>query len=166
MIRNDDGKHRTSSCQAFISYSHKDRVCARLVKQILAEVGVEGFLAHEDLKVSDEWQERILEELRECALFIPILSARFLESAWTLQEVGFIVSRPKVVIAPLSIDDTIPTGFISRIQSSRVPKDGVTREMLVEPLARRFARAILPGLIRMAGNVGSFRAAEALMALS
>ncbi len=149
--------------RAFISYSHEDRKYGKQVKQVLAEVGIEAFLAHEDLEVSDEWQERILEELRCCDLFIPILSAKFVESPWALQEVGFIISRPKVVVAPLSIDETIPKGFISRVQSSRIPKEGITREILVEPLARRFPRAILPGLIRLVGSAGSFRAAETLM---
>ena len=36
--------------------------------------------------------------------------------------------------------------------------------MLVEPLARRIPRKILPGLIQIAANAGSFRSAEARMA--
>ncbi len=148
---------------AFISYSHADREYGCQAKRVLAEVNIEAFLAHDDLDVSDEWRERILEELRRCDLFVALLSANFLSSEWAPQEAGFIISRPEVAIAPLSIDGTIPFGFLSHLQSRRIPKEGITRELLVEPLARKFPRKILPGLIRIAGDAGSFRAAEALM---
>lgn len=147
--------------RAFISYAHADREHGRQVKNILARIGVDSFLAHEDLEVSEQWRERILEELRNCDLFVPILSASFMKSIWAPQEVGFIVSRPKVVVAPLSADGTTPGGFISHVQSSRIQPEGITRSVLVDPLARQFPRTILPGLIRMAGDAGTFRSAEA-----
>ena len=120
-------------------------------------------MAHDDLRTSEEWQRRIREELRRCQLFVPLLSKSFLRSRWTLQEVGFIASRPKVKIAPLSIDETTPFGFLSHLQSGRISSDGVTPKLLVEPLARDFPRKILPYLIRVAGEAGSFRSAEAKM---
>ena len=71
--------------KAFISYSHEDRVHGGQAKTALAEVCIVSFLAHEDLNVSDEWRERILEELRQCDLFVPLLSANFLASKWHLR---------------------------------------------------------------------------------
>ena len=149
--------------RAFISYAHVERGYGAQAKSVLDEVGIEAFLAHDDLEVSDEWRERILEELRRCDLFVPLLSKNFLSSKWAPQEVGFIISRPEVVIAPLSIDGTIPFGFISHLQSRPIPTEGITRELLVEPLARRLPREILPSLIRIAGDARSFRDAEAKM---
>ena len=126
---------------------------------------MEAFLAHDDLGVSDEWRERILEELRRCTLFVPLLSKHFLESKWAPQEAGFIVSRlDEVVIAPLSIDDTVSFGFFSHLHSPRIPpRNGVTGELLVVPLAPRFPRTLIPGLVGRAGKARSFRAAEKLM---
>lgn len=148
----------------FISYSHSDRKYGAQAKEVLGDVGIGDFLAHEDLEVSDEWRERIIEELRTCDLFIPLLSQNFLSSKWAPQEAGFIIiSRPEVVIAPLSIDGTTSPGFLSHVQSRPIPKDGITRKFLVEPLARRFPRKILPGLIRIAWAADSFRSAEAAM---
>ena len=119
---------------AFVSYSHVDREFGRQAKTVLGEVGIDAFLAHEDLDTSEQWQERILSELRRCDLFVPLLSKNFLESEWAPQEAGFIASRPsEVVIAPLSIDGTTPSGFLSHIQSSRIQDDRITRELLVEP---------------------------------
>ena len=149
--------------RAFISYSHADREYGGQAKKVLAEVGIDAFLAHEDLEVSAVWRDRILDELRRCVLFIPLLSADFLSSKWAPQEAGFIISRPDVAIVPLSIDGTTSPGFLSHIQSGRIPKEGITREFLVEPLARQIPRTILPGLIRTAAEAGSFRNAEATM---
>ena len=105
----------------------------------------------------------ILSELYRCDLFVPLLSKNFLESKWAPQEVGFIASRPEVAIAPLSIDGTIPFGFLSNVQSSPILDNGITRELLVEPLVRRVPRKILPGLIRIAGEAGNYRYAEQTM---
>ena len=148
---------------AFVSYSHVDRKFGQQAKDVLGEVGIDAFLAHEDMETSEQWRERILSELRRCDLFVPLLSKNFLESKWALQEVGFIASRPKVTIAPLSIDETLPFGFMSHIQSSPIRDNGITRELLVEPLLKRVPRKILPGLIRKAGEAGNYRYAEQTM---
>jgi hypothetical protein len=153
----------TPETRAFISYSHMDRKRGAEAKAVLAEVGIEAFLAHDDLQVSDEWRERIIEELKRCDFFVPLLSANFLESKWAPQEVGFIISRPEVSIAPVSLDGTMPFGFISHIQARVVKKDGITRELLVEPLAKRTPRKIVPGLIRLTSNASNYRSAEARM---
>jgi hypothetical protein len=148
---------------AFISYSHKDHKYGAQAKSALAEVGLQAFLAHDDISVSDEWRKRILEELNRCDLFVPLLSKDFLASEWAPQEVGFITSRPEVTIAPISLDGTTPFGFISHVQSRRITENGITLELLVDQLVERMPRKILPGLIRIASNAGSFRFAEARM---
>lgn len=160
------GKKGTSRSKttAFISYSHEDRKYGGQAKSLLAEVGIEAFLAHDDLHVSDEWRKRIIEELERCDLFVPLLSEHFLTSKWAPQEVGFIISRPQVVIAPISLDGTTPFGFISHVQSQKITKQGITLELLVDPLAGRMPRTILPGLIQIVSDAGNFRYAEARMA--
>jgi hypothetical protein len=133
------------------------------LKAVLAEVGIEAFLAHDDLHVSEEWRERIIEELQRCDIFVPLLSANFLQSKWAPQEVGFIISRPDVAIAPVSLDGTTPFGFISHVHGRSIKKDGITRELLVDPLARRIPRKIVPSLIRSVDEAATFRSGEARM---
>lgn len=147
--------------RAFISYSYEDRAVAANAKKLLETASIHAFLAHDDLDVSDEWRNRILEELLRCELFIPLLSEKFLASKWAPQEVGVVVARREAVIAPLSLDGTRSFGFIAHLQSPRIPTEGITEEILLVPLARRFPRHILPGLIRRASESGSFRSAEA-----
>lgn len=148
---------------AFISYSHKDRSFGAQAKKVLSEVGIDAFLAHDDLQVSDEWRERIIEELKRCDVFVPLLSADFMQSQWAPQEVGFIISRPEVAIAPISLDGTTPVGFMSHIQSGKVTKDGITRELLIDPLVKRIPRRIVPGLIQLVDKAGSYESAQKRM---
>ena len=152
-----------SGLVAFISHSHIDREFAGQAKKVLSDAGVEAFVAHDDIEVSEKWKRRIRHELHRCDLFVPLLSKNFMGSEWTLQEVGFIASRSEVKIIPLSIDATFPFGFISDLQSGRIRDDRITSEDLTEPLAKHFPRQILPSLIRRVGNAHCFRDAESKM---
>src|SRR5688572_27434145 len=106
--------------RAFISYSTKDKHWAGAVKLALSTYGFEGFLAHEDLQVSDIWKSKILDELQRCSVFVPLLSAAFRASDYAPQEIGVIAARTDVHVMPISIDETCAYGFISHIQSTRV----------------------------------------------
>ena len=149
--------------QAFISYSTKDKVAAAAVKAALGTVGIDCFMAHDDLLVSEEWRERILEEIAACDLFVPLLSQYFKDSEWAPQEAGAISMRPSVPVVPLSLDGTVPFGFLAKFQGTRVPGSGVDPNTILVPLARRYPRVAMPAMISQVRSAGSFRSAEAAM---
>lgn len=93
---------------AFVSYSVEDKAMGAVAKACLETHGFDCFLAHDDLQVSEEWKDRILAELRQADVFVTLLSGAFVDSKWCAQEVGVIVSRPDVLIVPLSLDGTPP----------------------------------------------------------
>jgi TIR domain len=163
MARNGKSKVPVSKVTGFISYSHNDRKYGADAKAVLSDIGIESFLAHDDLDVSEEWRERIIEELKRCDIFVPLISANFLDSKWAPQEVGFIISPPEVAIIPISLDGTVPFGFISHIHARTINEGGITRELLVKPLAQRIPRKIVPCLIRSVSEAPSFNSAEARM---
>lgn len=101
---------------AFLSYHSADRAVAASVKRILVDYGVECFLAHEHIAVSEEWRRRLLVELKTCDLFVCILSSAYLQSPWCIQECGIAATREDVVVIPLSIDGTSPPGFLANTQ--------------------------------------------------
>ncbi len=101
--------------RVFLSYSSKDKEYAGQLKAELEERGLEAFLAHEDIEPTKEWEGVILENLKACDVFIPLLSVNFKESEWTDQETGVAVSEGKVII-PLKIN-VDPYGFIGKIQA-------------------------------------------------
>lgn len=157
------GSQSSPRVRAFISYSTVDKAAAGAVKRALSTYDIECFLAHEDIQVSEEWRERILEELAACDVFIPLLSTAFKESDWASQEIGVAASRSDVAIVPLLLDGTIPFGFIAKIQGVRVPRTGVDPAIVLDPLSRRFPRVVIPGMIARVRSAGSFRGAEAAM---
>ena len=55
---------------AFVSYQTADKVVAGKIRDALAEVGIQTFLAHEDIFVSEEWRLKILEQIGVCDIFI------------------------------------------------------------------------------------------------
>lgn len=147
--------------KGFISYSHTDRLVAAQVKAALTSLRVDAFMAHDDIHVSQQWQVRILTELRQMDVFVPLLSQAFLGSHWTAQEVGFAIARPEVLIIPASIDGSIPKGFLGSIQSQRLP-DPVGAPFFRDSLAERYPRVVIGALIDDLAGARSFRGAEAL----
>ena len=146
----------------FISYSSINRQTAHLTQASLTELGLTSFMAHEDLEVSDEWRDAIIGELKVAGIFVALLSAEFMASPWCVQEVGFIISRPDVLIIPLSLDGTVASGFIARLQSRKVI-DADILSRLESILYRKRTLQMIPNWIRRVGLAGSFRGAESIL---
>jgi len=106
----------------FISHSHKDKELATQIKDELeSRLSLQAFVAHEDIRPTQEWQETILEKLRECDVFLALLTKHFQKSNWTNQETGIAFSLHKIII-PIKIEVN-PYGFISRLQALRWNRD-------------------------------------------
>jgi len=155
---------------AFISYSHHDRFLAGLIKGSLDYYGFDTFLAHEDLEPSVEWQKTILLKLKECLVFLPLLTDSFTRSDWTDQETGIAVTLSKIIV-PLKLTVN-PYGFINRYQAQSL--DGAARGSKVFPpvideacwnivktLAsnKKVGGGIRDGVIKAFGGSGSFQEA-------
>lgn len=146
----------------FIGYATTDRESASAVRTALREIGIECFLAHETLAISDDWRARIVEELGRIQIFVALLSKDFRASEWAPQELGCAFGRREVLILPLSLDDTTPFGLISHLHGLPLPET-VSREFFVPALAERFPRTVIPALIALLAEAVSFREAERLM---
>lgn len=151
---------RPAGRRAFVSYSVEKKKDGGAVKECLGGFGYECFLAHEDLHVSEEWKHRILEELGVADVFVALLSKEFMASKWCGQELGFIVSRPDVLIVPLSLDGTMPYGFIEHLQGIKIGIENLSA-VLQEVLYRKRPRQMIPAQIDRVRSAGSFRGAEA-----
>ena len=145
--------------RAFISYAVAEKDFGGATKQALETLGVECFLAHEDIRISEEWKARIVQELQEVNIFVALLSAKFKASEWCSQELGFIVSRPDVVIIPLSIDGTIAYG--SHIQAQHFRSESEISTIVEHAMYVKKPRQMIPIQIGRVRGAGSFRGAEA-----
>jgi hypothetical protein len=107
--------------KVFVSYHHNARKFAGRLKNCLTAVGMDVFLAHEDLEPSTEWQEEILKNLRKCNVFMPLLTKSFHSSKWTDQETGIAFASEKFILPlKLSLD---PYGFIGELQALKVRRE-------------------------------------------
>jgi TIR domain len=107
----DDSKFRL-----FISHiaEHKDK--AIRLRECLAPYEISGFVAHEDIHPTTEWQIEIERALNVMDAFLAIHTKGFSNSFWTQQEIGYAVARGVKIIS-LKMDREDPTGFIQKHQA-------------------------------------------------
>ena len=160
---NNNKKSRKKLIKVFISYSSKDKLVGAKIKDILASFGIESFMAHEDISVSQEWKEKILEELKEADVFIPILSENFRNSDWCSQESGVACFR-NILIIPLSLDGTMPYGFMSHRQGKIIDADNIPINYIVKPISDNFPEMNVTGkLIEKLAQCRNYRGCESYM---
>lgn len=99
----------------FLSHLSTDKGVVTQLKDNLAAYGISGFVAHQDINPSHEWQAVIEAALQSCDALTAWLSDDFHASNWTDQEIGFAVSR-KVLVVPLKLNIN-PYGFIGKYQA-------------------------------------------------
>ncbi len=99
----------------FISHLAKDKDKATRLKACLAEHCISGFVAHEDIYPTLEWQSEIERGLFSMDAMVAVHTVGFSESMWCQQEVGFALGRGVKVISLKMGED--PTGFISKRQA-------------------------------------------------
>ena len=105
----------TTKLRCFISHLSQDRHKATRLKECLDIYGISGFVAHEDINPTLEWQIEIEHALYAMDAFIAVHTKGFSGSFWTQQEVGFAVGRGVKIISLRMGED--PTGFISKRQA-------------------------------------------------
>lgn len=106
---------KTNCFRLFISHISKDKDKATRLKDCLAPYAISGFVAHEDIHPTLEWQSEIERALYAMDAFIAIHTPGFSASFWTQQEIGFAVGRGVKIISFKMGED--PTGFISKHQA-------------------------------------------------
>jgi len=65
------GSHRA----VFISYASEDADAAQRICAILRAAGIEVWLDQSELRGGDIWDAAIKQQIKTCALFIPVISA-------------------------------------------------------------------------------------------
>jgi TIR domain len=98
----------------FISHSSNHRHEVGGQKFGLATLGVDAFVAHEDIEPSLEWQGVIELALATCDAMVVWVTPDLPQSDWTDQEVGFCIGQ-RTLIIPVRLGRD-PYGFIAKYQ--------------------------------------------------
>lgn len=149
------------SAYAFVSYQTTDKLVAGKLKTVLSGCGITSFLAHEDINVSEEWRVKILEEIGKADIFVCLLSNNYFKSSWCVQESGIAAYRKDITIVPLSIDGTIPQGFISNVQSVKIDPESFSIVDMIPGIVKHNFNKGIDLIIEIIAGSKSYRGAEA-----
>ena len=118
----------------FLSYSRDDVEAAKFIAEALRRHGVEVWLDQNELRGGDAWDAKIRRQIKECALFMPIISAHtqkrdegYFRLEWKLAvERTHLMLEGVPFLAPVAIDDTPESGAavpaeLLRVQWMRLP---------------------------------------------
>lgn len=99
----------------FISHVSADKEKAMRLRACLEPYSICGFVAHEDITPTSEWERELLRGLHTMDAFLSMHTAGFTSSTWTQQEIGFAVCRGVKIISFKMGED--PTGFLASRQA-------------------------------------------------
>jgi tetratricopeptide (TPR) repeat protein len=134
----NDATAKGSRGAVFLSYSSDDTNAAARICMKLRAADIEVWFDQSDLRGGDAWDQKIRRQIKDCALFIPVISAStqarqegYFRLEWRLADQRtHLMGRHKAFIVPVAIDETsdsgadVPESFLS-VQWTRLP-DGET----------------------------------------
>ena len=132
----------------FLSYASQDAPLPSGYAMNCALRRIEVCFDRSELRGGDAWDEKIRREIRDCALFIPVISANtaarhegYFRLEWNLADQrSHMIARNRVFAVPVCLDETpeaaadVPESF-QRVQWTRLPA-GATPEAFVERVRR------------------------------
>ena len=134
----------TATGAVFLSYASEDAASAERIATALRHAGIEVWFDKSELRSGDAWDQKIRRQIRDCALFIPVVSRNtesrtegYFRLEWHLADQRTqLMARSRPFIVPVCIDDTterraeVPESF-ALVHWSRLPA-GETSAAFVE----------------------------------
>src|SRR5450631_3369946 len=132
----------------FLSYASQDAEAAKRVCEALRAAGVEVWFDQSELRGGDAWDQRIKQQIRECRLFVPLISKQtdlrpegYFRREWKLAvDRTHDMADDQAFLLPVVIDETpdatarVPERF-RQVQWLRLPR-GEAPPAFVERVSR------------------------------
>jgi TolB-like protein len=140
----------------FLSYASQDAEAAQRICDALRAAGIEVWFDQSELRGGDVWDQKIRHQIRDCALFIPIISANtqarpegYFRLEWRLADQRtHLMGRSRAFLVPVCIDNTpdldadAPDSFLA-IQWTRLPA-GETSPVFTKRVAHLLSQEAAP----------------------
>jgi TolB-like protein/Flp pilus assembly protein TadD len=147
----------SASGAVFLSYASEDALAAQAIADALADQGIEVWFDQRELRGGDAWDAKIRRQIKACALFLPVISARtqarkegYFRLEWRLAvERTHQMAEGVPFLAPVVVDETsegaalVPAEFL-RVQWIRLPGARPTTEFASE-VKRLLQAPVEPG---------------------
>ncbi len=141
----------------FLSYASQDAEAARRICEALRAAGLEVWFDQSELRGGDAWDRKIRHQIRDCTLFLPIISTHsqarlegYFRREWKLAvERTYDMAEEKPFLVPIVIDGThdadakVPDAFRA-VQWTHLPL-GEVRADFTERLSRLLGGADAQG---------------------
>ncbi len=138
----------------FLSYASQDAAAARRICDALRADGLEVWFDQNELVGGDAWDRKIRGQIRDCALFLPLISANtqarlegYFRLEWKLAEDrSHLMAKGKPFLVPVAIDATserdahVPDAFLA-VQWTRLPA-GETPPAFVAHVQRLLGKSV------------------------
>jgi TolB-like protein/tetratricopeptide (TPR) repeat protein len=132
-----------SSHAVFLSYASEDAAAAERIATALSSAGIEVWFDKSELRGGDAWDRRIREQIHDCRLFIPVISANserrdegYFRREWALAaDRTRDMAHKRAFLVPVVIDGTsergasVPEKF-HELQWTRLPGGDTTPEFV------------------------------------
>jgi len=153
---------RKRMLRLFISHLSAEKAFAAELQEALLHYGISGFVAHNDIEPTVEWQGQIETALATADSLVALLHPTFQKSDWTDQEIGFAMGRGLPVFAVKFGQD--PYGFIGRFQAfagSGKPVEAIAKELFeTYRKNKQTQKRMAEVLVNLFEDSGSFTAAK------
>jgi len=156
----------------FLSYASQDAAAAQRLRDALCAAGIEVWFDENELRGGDAWDAKIRGQIRDCALFVPLISANteargegYFRREWNLAAQRMLdMGDSRAFLLPVVIDGTtevtadVPERFRerqwSRLESDAARRAFVTRvQRLLEPAATAPAASLATTPIAAGGTL-------------
>ncbi|MDP1580222.1 MAG: TIR domain-containing protein [Candidatus Didemnitutus sp.] len=129
----------------FLSYAHEDAAAATRIAEALRGFGVEVWFDQNELRGGDSWDGKIRQQIRDCALFLPVISVNtqsrsegYFRREWRLAvDRTHDMAEGRAFLVPVLIDDTdeyaalVPEDF-RRVQWTKLSAGRPTPEFVAQ----------------------------------
>jgi TIR domain len=109
----------------FLSYASEDAEAAKNLNDALRAANIEVWFDQSELRGGDAWDQKIRRQIRDCALFVPIISAHtqsrpegYFRLEWKLAvDRSHLMAAERTFLVPVVVDATtepdalVPTQF-------------------------------------------------------
>ena len=110
----DSADTGTPQGAVFLSYASQDAEAARRICEALRSAGIEVWFDQSELRGGDSWDRKIRRQIKECALFVPVISANtnsrqegYFRLEWKLAvDRSHLMAEDAPYLFPVVIDDT------------------------------------------------------------
>ena len=127
----------------FLSYASQDAQAAHHLCKALRAAGIEVWFDQSELRGGDAWDQTIRQQIRDCTLFLPIISQStqvrtegYFRLEWRLADQRtHLMGRNRAFLVPICVDATaerdadVPDSFTS-VQWTRLPEGEASQDFL------------------------------------